>query len=378
MFPYQQVRQYVLKQIQEGIWKPGDHLPSEVTLAAKMEVHRLTVNRVMRELTQSGHVKRQRGVGTIVASKDGTENSENATRTPFGAGLVGLVSGHSFDPVTNPFFSEIFEGLRKGLQTNDFFLMPLGDMGEFLELLAGQKDQEMENSLAAIAILGPVDTKTHALLEAMNRPVAIVSVSEYLGPLPSIASNDAKDAAILTEKILSAGRRKIVHLNASGSSRLQSRLDGFLSACDAAGCAVPFHYVLEANGLEIEDGRDAMRQFLEKKLPFDAVFGGNDNLALGAMIALQEAGVSIPEDVSIVGFDGINFASPHMPQLSTMRVPRFEIGQLAARALSDLCLGRSTQSPILRLSSEWFAGETLVEKKSAENSMANQAQPASP
>jgi DNA-binding LacI/PurR family transcriptional regulator len=95
------------------------------------------------------------------------------------------------------------------------------------------------------------------------------------------------------------------------------------------------------------------------------------------MIALQEAGVSIPEDVSIVGFDGINFASPHMPQLSTMRVPRFEIGQLAARALSDLCLGKSTQSPILRLNSEWFAGETLVEKKSVENSKSNQAQPTS-
>ena len=362
MFPYQQVREYVLNQINEGIWKPGDHLPSEVSLAAKLEVHRLTVNRVMRELTQSGHVKRRRGIGTIVASAQGHETPVPLQRTPFGAGLIGLVSGHSFNPVTNPYFNEIFEGLRKGLQANDFFLMPLGDMGEFLELIAGPNGSEIEASLAAVAVLGPVEQKTHALLEAMDLPVAIVGVTEYLGPLPSIASNDTKDVAILTEKILSSGRRKIVHVNASSSSRLQSRLEGFLSACDAAGHSVPYHYVLEANGLEVEDGREAMQRFLEKHLPFDAVFGGNDNLAIGAAIALKEAGVVIPEDVSVVGFDGIPYSTSILPNLTTMSVPRFEIGQLAAKTIADLCVRKSTDQMLVRLDSTWVPGNTLVDK----------------
>jgi DNA-binding LacI/PurR family transcriptional regulator len=217
--------------------------------------------------------------------------------------------------------------------------------------------------LSAVAILGPLDQRTQALLEAMDLPVVIVSFTEYTGPLASIASDDKKDAAILTEKILASGHRKIVHLNASGDSRLQSRLEGFLSACDAAGHSVPFHYVLEADGLEVEDGRKAMHQFLEKHLPFDAVFGGNDNLALGAAKALREAGVRIPEDVSIIGFDGIPNSSSILPKLTTMKVPRFEIGQLAAQTISDLCLRKSTDQKCVRLNSEWFAGETLVEKR---------------
>lgn len=364
MFLYQRVREYVLNQISEGVWKTGDHLPSEVALAAKLEVHRLTVNRVMRELTQSGHVKRRRGVGTIVATPESSNgNSAELPRTPFGAGLVGLVAGHSFNPVTNPFFNEIFEGLRKGLQSNDLFLMPLGDLGEFLELLTGSLGQEIEGSLSAVAILGPLDQRTQALLEAMDLPVVFVSFTEYTGPHASIASDDKKDAAILTEKILASGHRKIVHLNASGDFRLQSRLEGFLSACDAAGHSVPFHYVLEADGLEVEDGRKAMHQFLEKHLPFDAVFGGNDNLALGAAKALREKGVRIPEEVSIIGFDGIPNSSGVLPNLTTMKVPRFEIGQLAARTISDLCLRKSTDQKCVRLNSEWFAGETLVEKR---------------
>jgi LacI family transcriptional regulator len=360
MFPYQEVREYVLKQIQDGIWKPGDHLPSEVALAATLEVHRLTVNRVMRELSQAGQVKRLRGVGTIVAFEKESENPVDTLRT-FRNGLVGLVAGHSFNPRTNPFYGEIFEGLRKELQSKGFFLTPMGDIAEFLELLAGPHGKEVEGSLSALAILGPIDLKTRPLLEAFNLPVVVVGVSEYLGPLPSIASDDAKDSAMLTDKIFAAGRRKVVHVNAVGCSRLQSRLEGFLSASEAAGYPVPFRYILEADGLEIEDGRIAMQQFLETKLPFDAVFGGNDNLAWGAMQALQESGISVPEDVSVVGFDGINLPSRLTKKLSTMRVPRFKMGQLAARTLSDLCLGVSIPNRILRLSSEWFGGDTLLE-----------------
>jgi LacI family transcriptional regulator len=338
-------------------------------LAAKLEVHRLTVNRVMRELTQSGHVKRRRGIVTIVASAQGNEPVTTTQRTPFGAGLVGLVSGHSFNPVTNPYYNEIFEGLRKGLQTNDFFLMPLGDMGEFLELLAGTSGPEIEASLAAVAVLGPVEPKTHALLEAMDLPVAIVGASEYPGPLPSIASDDSKDAALLTEKILAAGRQHIVHINAAGPSRLQSRLEGFLSACDAAGRTVPFHYVVEANGLEVQDGREAMHRFIERHLPFNAVFGGNDNLAIGASIALKEAGVLIPEDVSVVGFDGIPFSTSILSNLATMSVPRFKIGQIAAKIITDLCVRKSTDQMLVRLDSSWIPGETLVDLNSTASAL---------
>ena len=66
IFPYQQVRRFIMDQLNQGIWKPGDLLPAEVKLAAQLSVHRLTVNRVMTELVREGVLVRRRGVGTLV------------------------------------------------------------------------------------------------------------------------------------------------------------------------------------------------------------------------------------------------------------------------------------------------------------------------
>jgi len=69
LFPYQQVRRFVLDQLDQGLWKSGDLLPAEVKLAAQLSVHRLTVNRVMTELVREGLLVRRRGVGTLVGEK---------------------------------------------------------------------------------------------------------------------------------------------------------------------------------------------------------------------------------------------------------------------------------------------------------------------
>lgn len=354
LFPYQQVREYILEQIRNGVWKPGENLPSEVNLAAKLEVHRLTVNRVMRELAQSGEVQRRRGVGTMV-SHPSTKNE----RTPFGEGLIGLICGHHFDPLTNPYYSEIFESLRRGLQKEDFFLMPLGDVLEFLELISSNAGNGLKSSISALALLGPVDDKVQMLLTALNFPMTVVGVTEYKGPFPSVASDDQKDVAVIAKNLFALGHKKIVHLNAESPQRLCSRLEGFLSNCEAEGFPLPYRYVIEAKGLEIEDGREAMHEFLSRGLPFSAVFGGNDNLANGAILALQECGARVPEDVSVVGFDGLGMSAIQFPSLATMQVPRREIGQRAAECLIEVCRGTQPLENHIRISSNWFQGESL-------------------
>lgn len=358
-FPYQRVRQFVLEQIRKGTWKPGDHLPSEVALAAQLEVHRLTVNRVMCELVRDGMLRRKRGIGTVVA-----EAHPPAERAPFGESLVGFITGHHFNAAKNPYYGEIFHGLHKNLKREGIYLMPLGDVGEFLESLSTSPGRKVLKSLSALVLLGPVDTQTYMVLESMNRPVLVVGVTEYDGPLCSVCGNDREGAAEAARKILTAGHRQIVHLNAVPPRRMQSKLEGFLEACEAWGAPLPYRYVLEADGLETADGRKAMQEFLAKGLPFTAVFGGCDNLALGAMAALREAGLNVPGDVSVVGFDGI---APHLlglPDLSTMAVPRLEMGKRAAEQLAMLCRGDQPERR-LRLDSTWIPGGTLAQLANA-------------
>ncbi len=358
-FPYQRVRRFVLEQIKKGVWKQGEHLPSEVVLAAQMAVHRLTVNRVMRELVNEGLLHRRRGIGTVVG-----DTSAKANDSPFGEGLVGLVTGHHFNPAKNPYYGEIFHGMSEGLKAEGIYLTPLGDVGEFLETISNTKSRALRKSLTAIALLGPVDRQTYAVLEVINQPVVVVGVAEYRGPMPSVASDDRADAGEVARKILDMGHRRIVHLNAVRPCRLESKLEGFLEACESAGAPVPYRYILEADGLEIEDGRKAMRDFMERGLPFTAVFGGTDHLALGAMAALRESGVHVPDDVSVVGFDGIlTHVAAGLPTVCTMSVPRYEMGLKAAATLAALCKGHEFQEHVL-LRSTWMSGGTLAAAKS--------------
>ena len=363
-FPYQRVRQFVLDQITKGVWKPGDHLPSEVALAAQLQVHRLTVNRVMCELVRDGMLRRRRGIGTIV-----TETGPGTARSPFGEGLVGLITGHHFNVAKNPYYGEIFHGLHKTLKSDSIYLMPLGDAAEFLETLSSAEGRKLLKSLSALVLIGPVDRATYALLESMNRPVLVVGVSEYDGPLPSVASDDRRDTAEVARMMLAAGHRQIVHLNAAPPRRLQSKLDGFLEACEQGGAPVPYRYVVEAEGLEVADGKKAMHNFLALGLPFTAVFGGSDNLALGALAALREAGKDVPGDVSVVGFDGIAGHLAGLPELTTMAVPRLEMGKQAAEQLAALCKGQQAEHAI-RLHSHPVAGGTLGPAKTAGESAA--------
>ncbi|MEI6034225.1 MAG: GntR family transcriptional regulator [Verrucomicrobiae bacterium] len=355
LFPYQQVRRFILDHLNQRIWKPGDLLPAEVKLAAQLCVHRLTVNRVMTELVREGVLTRRRGVGTIVSEK-----ASGGVKPVLGKGIVGLITGHYFNPATNQFYGFIFEKMRKLLSGEGIYLMPLGDAKEFFDGPAKAAGVgNIQESLSAIALLGTASSEIFSALESFERPAVIIGVSEYSGPLPSVSTDDAADAAKVAERILELGHRQIVHLNSAFPLRMHARLQGFLSACERSGHAIPFRYVVEAPGLEVADGHAAMLEFLDRNLPFTAVFGGNDNLALGAISALKERGVSVPGDVSVVGFDGIHAALHCTPPLSTMKVSRHRLAEQAVAHLVAACTGGTSKNLAERLDSQWIAGGTL-------------------
>jgi DNA-binding LacI/PurR family transcriptional regulator len=356
LFPYQQVRRFILDQLEQGIWKPGDLLPAEVKLASQLTVHRLTVNRVTTELVREGVLVRRRGVGTLV-----NEKKTGATTKPLlGRGLVGLMTGHHFNPATNSYYGIIFEKMRKLLSDSGIYLMPLGDAKEFFSRPDRIIEGNIQKSLSAIALLGTGDPGIFSALESFEHPAIIIGVSEYAGPLPSVSTDDESDAALVAEKILALGHRNIVHLNAASPLRMHTRLQGFLGACERAGHAIPFRYVVEAGGLEVSDGKAAMTEFLERNLPCTAVFGGNDNLSLGAISALKEKGISVPDQVSVVGFDGIEAALHSHPPLTTMRVSRQRLAEQAVARIVSACTGIATSSLTDRLRSQWFQGGTLA------------------
>ncbi|MFA9377783.1 MAG: LacI family DNA-binding transcriptional regulator [Lachnotalea sp.] len=158
-----------------------------------------------------------------------------------------------------------------------------------------------------------------------------------------VAINNTDSAKMATEYLLNKGHKKIGYIR--GKSRIlafRSRAVGFKVAMNKHGIEVENKYIFTIN-TTIDGAYKDMLEILKNQpeLP-TAFFADNDMIALGAMKALQESGYSIPEDVSIIGFDDIPFCEISSPRLTSLRVPKQEMGQIAVRRIMDMINNTST------------------------------------
>jgi DNA-binding LacI/PurR family transcriptional regulator len=132
---------------------------------------------------------------------------------------------------------------------------------------------------------------------------------------------------------------------------VRERFEGYQDALRDAG--IPFQDdLVEGEGFEIETGHQAVRALLEREAAFTAIFAPNDTVALGAMRALDEAGLRIPEDVAIIGCGNLDVGSWTKPSLSTVDQSPMEIGRAALQLLMN--------RPRLADPKSWTVGSTIV------------------
>lgn len=156
-------------------------------------------------------------------------------------------------------------------------------------------------------------------------------------PVATITFDDRGGAFRLAEHLTTLGHRYIAYLaGPPGLSTTRERLAGHRAALgrhDPARSDACTALTVHA-GFERSAGYDATRELLRRGRPFTAVAAANDTVATGAAAALREAGLRIPEDVSVAGFDDLPFATDTAPALTTVRVPLREAGVLAAQLVT--------------------------------------------
>ena len=139
-----------------------------------------------------------------------------------------------------------------------------------------------------------------------------------------------------TEHLILTGKRKIAHLFGDLNLLIcKNRYEGYRAALEKYG--LPFHEKLAsyAGMLELEPAKALMHQLLDLPEVPDGVFAHNDVVAYGAMLAIKERGIRIPEECAVIGFSDWQFSSFVEPGLSTISQSGFEMGQAAARLLLD-------------------------------------------
>lgn len=158
--------------------------------------------------------------------------------------------------------------------------------------------------------------------------------------VPSVDVDNEAGARLAVEHLLALGHRRIACITNAplAYTAASERLAGYREALAAAGVAEAPELVAEGS-FDAPSGHQAMSEMLARTTP-DAVFVASDVVAIGAIAGLREAGLAVPGDVSVVGFDAIPLAAYLDPPLTTISLPAYDLGRAAGRALLDRIAGR--------------------------------------
>ena len=227
------------------------------------------------------------------------------------------------------FFSEIVRGMDQVASARGYFL-----------LLSNMHPESPKGGTAVLgALRGRVDglllmaphVQDHELVEALpsGLPTLLVNTRGRPAGCPGIHVDNAAGARAVAGHLLALGRKRIVHIaGPTGNIDAQERADAFCSALSA----VPGVELIAVPGdFYEESGEQAVNDLLAQGRAFDAIFAANDNMAIGAMTALRQAGLRVPQDVAVAGFDDIPLAK-HLG-LTTVRVRIAELGERALERL---------------------------------------------
>jgi DNA-binding LacI/PurR family transcriptional regulator len=243
--------------------------------------------------------------------------------------------------ITNPFFPELIRGFESAALGRRFDTLLCDTNYDPRRAESGVR-MMIENKVRGVAIMTS-ELAPHLIEDLTANHVAVVSLD--LGAVGSYTANIRVDYA-------QGIRQAINHLHKLGHSEI-AFISGPLGVRSATVRREAFFSALHSYGLSSErtvegdhqvgGGMAAARALLAQGKAPTAILCSNDLTAIGAMAALREAGLQIPEEVSVVGFDDIYFASLTTPPLTTVGLPRHRVGKLAFEALQNILRTKKRQ-----------------------------------
>ena len=258
--------------------------------------------------------------------------------------IVGVI----VPDISNAVFGALTKGINSVCSNKGYTIMVCESGGELereLNLLNILEDRQIDGVLFA-----GVDVNQE-LVDAMQRkdyPVVLVtqecSVKENI--IDTVTHDNVQALYDVVMFLHENGHERIAYLGGPeyDFSSGQKRLKGYKEALSALKISVPYSYIEQVQ-FSFQGGYEGMKRIYEENsiLP-TAVVTGSDLIAIGAVQFLNGQGIGVPEEISVIGFDGLDFATYFRPELSTVRIPYFEEGEIAAKELLKYMTGSKTKA----------------------------------
>jgi DNA-binding LacI/PurR family transcriptional regulator len=253
------------------------------------------------------------------------------------SGRTGVISLIIPD-LRNAYFAELADVVMRAADAQGLSVIieqSGADREREIGLLGGERKQKVDGILYSALALG--DDDAH-ILNDVTTPLVLLGERIFHGPTDHVTMRNTEGARAATDHLIELGRTRIAVVGAHRGEVIGSaglRLAGYREALAEAGIAYDDNLVGEVGGWYRSGGAQAMRRLLDSGAKFDGLVAFNDSMALGAMRVMQEAGLRIPDDVAVIGYDDIDETRYTLPTLSTIDPGKEEIAEVAVRFLVE-------------------------------------------
>lgn len=336
-----------------------DRSPPRRTLlrdvARRAGVSSMTVTRTLRQPDKVSAATRNRVEAAVRAlgyTPDLNARGLASRRSGLVAAIVPLL--------TNSLIAEIVQGLSDALAEHDYQLL-IGASGFDARTEEVLVREFLSRRVDALYLTGTRRTPAAIRLLRGARVPVVEGGNLHARPLDmEVGYSNVGAAAEITHLLLSRYDGPIGYIGAypKDNDRARDRRKGFEGACAAAGRDVDARHCIETK-LDLVAGAQAMAELTQLRPRPRAVFCSADVLAVGALFECQRRGLAVPRAIAIAGFDDLDIAGQTLPALTTVRVPRYEMGRRAGALLCDRLAGRPIETRVVDV------GYRLIERASA-------------
>ncbi len=340
----------IISRIRSKGFKPEEALPSENQLVKKYHISRGSVRTALRELQEKDLIYSLPGKGSFVKKYSSSQNiSEDKI-----AFIVPSLEDSDL---------QIYQGIEETLNKEGFVL----------SIFNSQRSIERENKNLRLLLEGNEKgaiifpnwgrSNIEIIFELKRANYPFVLIDRYFRDLETdyVVTDNKKGGYLATEYLIKLGHRRIGIIAGLSCTAIEDRLEGYREAL--AEYNILHHLSLmrkvnEVDKLEPSNGGYLETKELLKEKP-TAIFATNDFFAQGAMKAIEEENLSIPEDISLIGFDNQKFSENLSPPLTTIAQPFYSIGKNAAKILIKKISGVSDRIKQITLSPELIIRSTV-------------------
>jgi LacI family transcriptional regulator len=331
----------------------NENRPSRVTIREIAELAGVSIATVSRVVNGRDDVSDEtREIVQRVVREHGY--SANRSARGLSAGRTGFV-GVTIPKVHPVYFSSILSGAAEALAEQDMRIV----------LCPTEHEHDREVSLLERLMHGTTDGALLVLPEETNdelesllnhgyRFVVVDPLKQLNERIPAVSAANSSGANQAIKHLLGLGHRRIGAITGpSGWLATDERRGGYHAALASAGI-MPDPALEVASDFQVEGGIEAAGRLLDAAERPTAIFAFNDNLAIGAMHAARARGLRLPEDLSIVGFDDLEWAQHITPPLTTVRQPLAEMGRMAVSLLTRLLDNQSFEALHVELATRFI------------------------